>query len=238
MFPEKINENILNEWKELNEWKDFMRKLYKKTKEEIEQRNKPWKVNYLRETKDYKIYSYTVDTWGTKKWIKGKYINQVWPWNEKTQFTDAKWDPIKKDYFNAWEVVYLRVPKKKDVETIDSTPEMSKKEIDNLNWTELMNIFKQTNKDSKRDNIWEYIIVQHKGKNRKLYFTLGKDLKDGHAYITFDSFDGDNNISIWIKKWNKITWIYSDLEGNSFKKIYRWELIYKKGSFEPKKIIK
>lgn len=78
--------------------------------------NKPWQVKFLRESSDkkYNIYSYTLVQGGTKWWIKKKYTEQIWAWVEWTQFTDANWKELTKDKFNAWEVVYLRVPKNKE----------------------------------------------------------------------------------------------------------------------------
>jgi len=84
-------------------------------KKEVEE-PKPWQVTYLIESTDkkYDIYSYKLAQWWTKWWIKNKYVSQIWPWVEWTQFTDAWWREISKDKFDAWEVVYLRVPKNKD----------------------------------------------------------------------------------------------------------------------------
>ena len=73
-----------------------------------------WQVKYIKESKDkkYNIYAYKLVQGGTKWGIKNKYVNQIWARIEWTQFTDAWWREITKDRFNAWEIVYLRVPKK------------------------------------------------------------------------------------------------------------------------------
>lgn len=96
-----------------NQKENLIQSDLKELKNEID---KPWQVMYLRESSDkqYKIYKYELVQGGTKWWIKNKYINQIWPWVEWTQFTDAMWNEIKKDKFEAGEVVYLRVPKNKE----------------------------------------------------------------------------------------------------------------------------
>lgn len=106
--------------------------------------NKPWQVKFLRESSDkkYNIYSYTLVQWGTKWWIKKKYTEQIWAWVEWTQFTNANWKELTKDKFNAWEVVYLRVPKNKESNNqaeIKKTPWKveylwNKKDKQNRNW--------------------------------------------------------------------------------------------------------
>ena len=97
--------------------------------------DKPWQVIYLRESNDkkYDIFKYEVATWGTKWWIKNKYIQQIGNWIEWTQFTDINWYEIKKDIFNAWEIVYLRVPKNKETKGIPGKIEYIGDKQDDLN---------------------------------------------------------------------------------------------------------
>ena len=103
--------------KELNEEERDLMNL----KKEIEQWDKPWVVNYIGESKDKKfyIYKYKTITWETKEWIKNKFIKQSWAWIEWTKFIDEKWNEFKKDKFNSWETIYLKVPKKKNIKKWD-----------------------------------------------------------------------------------------------------------------------
>ena len=124
--------------------------------------------------------------------------------------------------------------KKEINETINSTPEMNENEIKQLTGSQLHNIFLQSEWKTYKDNNWEYIIVNLKNQKRKLYYTLGKPLKDGHTYISVDSVD-NYNICIWRKVWDKIVWVYANIENNNAKNIYKWNLTYKNGELQPKK---
>ena len=97
-----------------------------------------------------------------------------------------------------------------------------------------MIFFLQSEWKTYKDNNWEYIIVNLKNQKRKLYYTLGKPLKDGHTYISVDSVD-NYNICIWRKVWDKIVWVYANIENNNAKNIYKWNLTYKNGELQPKK---
>ena len=102
--------------------KSSQEKLFNSSREKLSQLEsdvaKPWKVVYLRETADkkYKIYRYKLVAWWTKWWIKDKYVSQIWPWVEWTQFVDSVWNVLNKDRFWAWEIVYIKVPKEKKVD--------------------------------------------------------------------------------------------------------------------------
>jgi len=124
--------------------------------------------------------------------------------------------------------------KKEINETINSTPEMNENEIKQLTGSQLHDIFLQSEWKTYKDNNWEYIIVNLKNQKRKLYYTLGKLLKDGHTYISVDSVD-NYNICIWRKVWDKIVWVYANIENNNAKNIYKWNLTYKNGELQPKK---
>ncbi len=129
MFPESP--------KEINEQEKTIEKSLSTLKSEID---KPWQVKYLKESKDkkYNIYGYKLVQWGTKWWIKNQYIKQIWTRIEWTKFTDANGNEIKKDKFIAWEIVFLRVPKKEKNES-QKTPwkfeyVRNTKDKDNRNW--------------------------------------------------------------------------------------------------------
>jgi len=124
--------------------------------------------------------------------------------------------------------------KKEIKETINSTPEMNESEIKQLTGSQLHDIFLQSEWKTYKDNNWEYIVINLNNKKRKLYYTLGKPLKDGHAYISVDSVE-NYSISIWRKSWDKIVWIYADIENNNAKNIHKWNLTYKNGELQPKK---
>ena len=124
--------------------------------------------------------------------------------------------------------------KKEIKETINSTPEMNESEIKQLTGSQLHDIFLQSEWKTYKDNNWEYIVINLNNKKRKLYYTLGKPLKDGHTYISVDSVD-NYNICIWRKVWDKIVWVYADIENNNAKNIHKWNLTYKNGELQPKK---
>ena len=124
--------------------------------------------------------------------------------------------------------------KKEINETINSIPEMNENEIKQLTGSQLHDIFLQSEWKTYKDNNWEYIMVNFKNQKRKLYYTLGQPLKDGHTYISVDSVE-NYSISIWRKSWDKIIWIYADIENNNAKNIHKWNLTYKNGEFQPKK---
>ena len=124
--------------------------------------------------------------------------------------------------------------KKEINETINSIPEMNENEIKQLTGSQLYNIFLQSEWKSYHDKNWEYILVDFKNQKRKLYYTLGQPLKNGHTYISMDTVE-DFNISIWKKVWDKVVWVYADIDYNNAKNIYKWNLTYKNGEFRPKK---
>ncbi len=119
-------------------------------------------------------------------------------------------------------------------ENLNSIPEMNENEIKQLNGTELYNIFLQSEGKTYKDNNWEFVIVNHKNQKRKLYYTLGQPLKNGHTYVSIDSVE-NYYISIWRKVWDKVVWVYAEIGSNSAKNIHKWNLTYKNGEFQPKK---
>ena len=121
----------------------------------------------------------------------------------------------------------------KDV--VNSVPEMSESEIKQLNKSQLYEIFLQSERKTYKDNNWEFIIVNLKNQKRKLYYTLGKPLKNGLTYIAMDTID-DFHISIWKKNKDKIIWVYAKIEDDSsIKNIHKWNLTYKNGDLLPEK---
>lgn len=160
-------------------------------KKKVEKENNPWKVVYIGESQDkkYKIYKYVVAQWWTRWWIKDKYINQIWPRVEWTQFSDEWWHTINKDRFNAWEIVYLRVPKKNNEKNENQKNRWkieyicNKKDNKNKNWKRYSYTFVQWGTiewvDSKRidkfwnkihDHIHRYYIDKYWNKLKKTRF--------------------------------------------------------------------
>ena len=119
-------------------------------------------------------------------------------------------------------------------ENLNSIPEMNENEIKQLNGAELYNIFLQSEGKTYKDNNWEFVIVNHKYQKRKLYYTIGQPLKNGHTYVSIDSVE-NYYISIWRKVWDKVVWVYAEIGSNSAKNIHKWNLTYKNGEFQPKK---
>ena len=165
-------------------------------KETLEQKNKPWVVNYLRESKDgkYNIYSYILAQWWTKWWIKNKYINQIWQWIEWTQFTDANWNEIKKDKFNAWERVFLRVPKKKET--------INQKERKNTPW-KIEYIWNKKDKQNRNWKFYSYTFAQWWniwGAMNKFDSQLWKDTR----YERYCDMNWNKLKKEWFNKWETI----------------------------------
>ena len=119
-------------------------------------------------------------------------------------------------------------------ETLNSVPEMNENEIKQLTGSQLYKIFLQSEWKSYHDKNWECILVDFKNQKRKLYYTLGQPLKNGHTYISMDTIE-NFNISIWKKVWDKVVWVYAEIDYNNAKNIYKWNLTYKNGEFRPKK---
>ncbi len=202
--------------------------------------DKPWEVKYLKESKDwkYKIYRYMLVKWGTKWWIKKKYIEQIWPWVEWTQFTDKHWKEIEKNNFEKWEVVYLRVPKNEKKENqndnIDSTPDRTSDEIMKLPKSilnELLDKYTLRKKyKSYHDKIWEYIILNRK-KVYIIYMHSGELSKsenfiiENKAFFRMEWADGShiNYVQIIKKVWKEYLWVskYED----DWQPVYRWKFI-------------
>ena len=195
---------------------------------------KPWKVTYLRESNDkkYDVYAYKLSLWGTRGWVKNKYIAQIGEWKEWTQFADDYGKPIDKKSFKAWEIVYLRVPKWK--EKVNNNPEFTENDLKNLSDKEIKDFYAllkneaKARKAAKKDAKWTYQLLWGK----KLYY---KDM----AFMTqqssvynynwlflhvtqYDSAEIPQAIVIWSKKWRNIEWIYIWEETND--KIYRGKL--------------
>ena len=160
------------------------------------QLNKPWQMLYLRESTDkqYKIYKYELLQWGNKWWIKNKYISQIWPWVEWTQFTDAMWNKIDKDRFSAWEVVYLRVPKNAELN----------------NWKETENVpgkFKFIrNSMDKKNNSWKvYKYTFEYWWN--LWWVMKKrrsQIWDEISEKNFCDENGNRLREYWFEKWETV----------------------------------
>ena len=136
---------------------DSNKDLIKENLKELKDQIKPWIVNFENESRDkkYNIYSYTLVQWWTRWWIKNKYINQIWPWVEWTQFTDVNWNEIKKDKFDAWEKVYLRVPKKSDTKKESN----NQKETKNIPW-KVEYIWNKKDKEKRNWKFYSYTFSQ------------------------------------------------------------------------------
>ena len=169
--------------------------------------NNPWHVTYLRESNDWKynIYSYELVQWGNKWWIKNKYINQIWPWVEWTLFTDAWWREINKNRFNAWEIVYLKVPKNKN-----------QNESRNIPW-KVEFVGNKKDKENKERKVYSYTLVQWGNMfwvadkfSSQLWFNIS--LYDDEIYKFFDK--NGNRIYNWTE-WNTINHRFN-----------RWETVY------------
>lgn len=187
----------------------------------------PWKIQYVWESNDkkYKIYAYKAPLLWNKRWIKDKYIKQIWPRVEWTQITDVNWNEIKKNTFKAWEIVYLRVPK----EYIDPTPEMKLEEIMNLKDEEVIKIVEKCelyreHEFKYSDKNWLYTIINGK----KIYLCDNSHLpKRNWTYIRFN-FQRTWILSLFTKEWNKYRWInWQEWTRAEERHIDRWTREYK-----------
>ena len=166
-------------------------------KKELDQ---PGKVKYLRESSDwnYSIYSYKLAYGWTKWWIKNKFIEQVWPWVDGTQFSDANWRELSKDRFNVWEIVYLRVPKqntqKENHERINTSEKPKWLELDH--WTYIYTVQRWDTES------W----IKQKLSNYKPLSYL-KNVWSGIDWYNFSSIPDK-----WLVVWLKITLPISDEE--------------------------
>lgn len=228
-----------------NESKEFSTKqTLEKLKIEVKQANKPWIVNYLKESKDgkYNIYSYKLVQWWTNWWIKNKYEAQIWPRIEWTQFTDANWNKLKKERFEAWEIVYLRVPKKWN-ETLNSIPEMTLNEIMKISDKEIIKLYEDMQYDYHNWHSQPTSKIQSRGwymimRGKKIYMDWTRELPKTRKHkdwpILTDTWEGTAlaAISIAKKVWNNYMWV----SYNGKDKVYRWELEWEsgRGCFVPK----
>lgn len=197
-------------------------------KEQKEAQKKPWKFEYIgnkkdRQNRNRKFYSYTLVQGWASLWIIEKRKEQMWKDNiTLDNFCDTNWNKIKKEHFNKWEQVYIKIP---NTDIIDSTPEMTSNEIMNISKNTLNKIFSNINNSiNHEDKNWKYIIIN----NKKLYYTLWKALNDNRTYIDID--ETDMSISIGRKSWNKINWIFLQQLDNIY---YKWNLKYKNWALMP-----
>ena len=198
------------------------------TKEQKEAKKTPWNFEYIENKKDKqnrnrKFYRYTLMQRGTSLWIINKRKEKMWKDNiTLDNFCDINWNKIKKELFNTWEQVYIKIP---NTDIIDPTPEMSSNEIWNISKNNLNKIF--SNIDTfinHEDKNWKYIVIN----NRKLYYTLWKALNDNRTYIYID--EAEMCISIWKKSWDKINWVYLQQGDNTY---YKWNLKYNNWTLMP-----
>ena len=225
----KIKKDRYNAWEIV-----YLRVPKNKTNnEQKENEEDSWQVTYLRESTDkkYNIYRYKLIKWWNEWWIKNKYINQIWPRVEWTQFTDAKWNVIEKNQkYNAWEIVYLRVPNR--IDRIDPIPEMSLDEILNMKDEEITDLEKKIQKEREnyfkyKDKNWKYAII----KGKKVYLCNENNLpKHDWAYIRYE-FKRTAFFSIFTKEWNEYSWVHSRYEIPE-NEIERGDLKYDKNNGE------
>ena len=180
---------------------------------------KPGTVKYLRESNDkkYKIYAYKLSLWGNKWGIKNKFEQQIWKWKEWTQFADADWNIIEKSSFKAWEIVYLRVPNKKEA-TNDKAKEFNEEEIMKFTRKDISS-FNLIDWNYQKDNKWEYILF----KGKKLYTPNYNDPSKDKDWAYVMSFCSSEHMwySFYVKKWNEYRWVYVSWTDNYF---YKWTL--------------
>ncbi len=161
-----------------------------------EQVDKPWQVKYIHESKDkkYDIYVYILAQWWTKWWIKNKYINQIWPRIEWTQFTDVNWNEIKKDKFDAWEKVFLRVPKKKET--------INQKEKKNIPW-KVEYIWNKKDKQNRNWKFYSYTFTQW----GNIWWAMNKfdsQLWKNTRYERYCDMNWNKLKKEWFNKWETI----------------------------------
>ena len=175
-----------------NSNEDLIQERLKELKEQI----KPWIVKFENESKDkkYNIYSYTLVQWWTKWWIKNKYIKQIWPRIEWTQFTDKNWNEIKKDKFDAWERVFLRVPKKKET--------INQKEKKNTPW-KVEYIWNKKDKQNRNWKFYSYTFTQW----GNIWWAMNKfdsQLWKDTRYERYCDINWNKLKKEWFNKWETI----------------------------------
>lgn len=112
---ENYNDNF-NSYNELREIYSNLTDLKTDTqnniKSEIKKQSQTWKVEYIRNSNEYKIYSYIVKDWALPNWVKSQAAKQL---NLKTskwiEITDKNWNKYNNfTKFNKWEKVFIKIP--------------------------------------------------------------------------------------------------------------------------------
>jgi len=217
-------------------WEKVYLRVPKDSKEQKENKNIPWKVEFIwnkkdKEKRNWKFYSYTFSQWGTIWWVMNKFESQLWMSTDYYKFCDKNGKKLTKEYFNKWETIYYKAP---NTDIIDPTPEMTINEIMKLSNNDILQILKFESWDKNikyvthTDKKWRYIIVNQK----KLYYEFS-NFKENTPYINVEAHESATNVygfAIAVKKWGKYQWIYCWYDG----KIYRWELSYDGMFLSPK----
>lgn len=206
----------------------------------------PWQFCFIEKYKDeqnrhWKIYSYTLKFWWNYRWIDEKYRNQFWTYEDMysllpgRNFCDKNGKNYDENYgyksFNKWETVYVKVP---DVDVIDSIPEMTMNEINNLSNEQIKQIFASyeefSGSDARRnwwskyehaDKKWNYIIIN--GKKLYIWYEYWdlNVLNSKKPCVLLDFHEGWlEKLAIWKYDWEKFNWIlcYSSYDDG----IHRW----------------
>lgn len=200
---------------------------------------KPWRMTKIGESKskNYDIYAYKMTKTTSRKEIVGIFESQVKEFFRWTRLLNEKWEDNGNPRFERWEIIYLKVPKSNE------TIELWYDDIMELNDRDVNQIFQYFHSgDSfnvrgiKTDERWDYILLFG---NAKIYINhfLSEEEKNRNGIFVnagkykrhkYDIFERPTCMSIWIKQWNKIKWLYVSLDDDAKwtyqHKVYRWNL--------------
>ena len=200
---------------------------------------KIWKFDYIRDSDEYKIYSYTINYWAIPATIRGLLMTKGLNLGNITWIliTDVKWNKYDETHiFKKWEKIYIKVPKKK-VEKEDPEPEKKPPEDMKCKWWEYFWIdishhnqninlkeFKDRNRlkwdSEKQDRRWvSFVYIRAsdwKKTDKKLTSHVNK-IAEYNRDATI--IKNKEKIAVWF--YHRLNWSNSKEQANHFIKLYK-----------------
>ena len=199
----------------------------------------PWEFKLIKRMKDkekrnWKMYSYTLESWGNYRWIDSKYMEKT---NDFVHllpgrnFCDISWNIISKREFSKWETVYIKVP---DTDVFDEVPKMTLEDIKNLSDTDIRMLydsyqeFSGSDAEAHRGSMYEHAdqgwkYVMFKGKKIYIqYFFLDHTrlINKEPCFLVSEGEGCVDYIAIWRYDWKIFDWVDCDYD----KSIRRWNI--------------
>lgn len=221
-----MSTEILNEMSE-----DLIQASLMDLKKEVEAMNPveslPWEFKLIKKMKDeekrnWKIYSYTLKSWGSYRQIQAEYVeklNDPISFSPERNFCDISWNNIPKREFSKWETIYIKVP---DTDVFDEVPKMTLEDITNLSDVDIRKMYNSyTSFDElsiyeHADKGWDYVMFNGKKVYIEYYYANHTRLLAGEPCFLPDFHNG--NMTIWEYDWKNFNWVYCDDKGS----VKRW----------------